>query len=42
MVLQRIYGTAFATREALDAHLGMLEEASKRDHRVLSRQLRLT
>jgi len=40
-MLQRIYGTAFATREALDAHLKMLEEAKKRDHRVLGRQLRL-
>lgn len=40
-MLQRIYGTAFATREALDAHLKLLEEAKKRDHRVLGRQLRL-
>ncbi len=40
-MLQRIYGTAFATREALDAHVRMLEEAKKRDHRVLGRQLRL-
>ncbi len=40
-MLQRIYGTAFATREALDAHVKMLEEAKKRDHRVLGRQLRL-
>ena len=40
-MLQRIYGTAFATREALDAHMKMLEEAKKRDHRVLGRQLQL-
>ena len=41
VMLQRIYGTAFSTREALDAHLKMLEEAKKRDHRVLGRQLGL-
>ena len=40
-MLQRIYGTAFSTREALDVHLKMLEEAKKRDHRVLGRQLGL-
>jgi threonyl-tRNA synthetase len=40
-MLQRIYGTAFASREALDHHLQMLEEARKRDHRVLGRQLQL-
>ena len=40
-MLQRIYGTAFATREALDAHLKQLEEAKKRDHRLLGRQLQL-
>ena len=40
-MLQRIYGTAFSTREALDAHLKMLEEAKKRDHRLLGRQLGL-
>ncbi len=40
-MLQRIYGTAFATREALDHHLQMLEEARKRDHRLLGRQLQL-
>ena len=38
-MLQRIYGTAFATKEALDAHLRKLEEARKRDHRLLGRQL---
>ena len=40
-VLQRIYGTAFATREELDRHLRMLKEAKKRDHRVLGKQLEL-
>jgi threonyl-tRNA synthetase len=40
-MLQRIYGTAFATREALDHRLAMIEEAKKRDHRVLGRQLQL-
>ena len=40
-MLQRIYGTAFATREALDEHLTMLEEAKKRDHRRLGQDLEL-
>ena len=40
-MLQRIYGTAFATREALDEYLAMLEEAKKRDHRTVGRQLEL-
>ena len=40
-VLQRIYGTAFATREELDHHLRMLKEAKKRDHRGLGKQLEL-
>ncbi|MCE9557365.1 MAG: threonine--tRNA ligase [Armatimonadetes bacterium] len=39
--LTRIYGTAFETQEALDAHLYMLEEAKKRDHRLLGRELGL-
>jgi threonyl-tRNA synthetase len=39
--LTRVYGTAFATKADLDAHLAQLEEARKRDHRVLGRQLRL-
>ncbi|MFO0962458.1 MAG: threonine--tRNA ligase [Phycisphaerales bacterium] len=39
--LTRVYGTAFATREELDAHMKQLEEARKRDHRVLGKQLRL-
>ncbi|MEE8209503.1 MAG: threonine--tRNA ligase, partial [bacterium] len=40
-MLQRIYGTSFPTTEALQAHLASLEEARKRDHRVLGRQLDL-
>ena len=40
-MLQRIYGTAFATREELDRHLRMLKEAKKRDHRALGKQLEL-
>jgi threonyl-tRNA synthetase len=39
--LQRIYGTAFFTQKDLDEHLQRLEEAKKRDHRVLGRQLGL-
>ena len=39
--LQRIYGTAWATQEELDAHLTMIEEAEARDHRRLGRQLEL-
>jgi len=39
--LQRIYGTAFADEKALKAHLTMLEEAEKRDHRRLGRELDL-
>ncbi len=39
--LQRIYGTAFYKRKELDAHLAMLEEAKKRDHRRLGRELDL-
>jgi threonyl-tRNA synthetase len=39
--LQRIYGTAFADEKALKAHLHMLEEAEKRDHRRLGRDLDL-
>jgi len=38
-MLQRIYGTAWAKKEDLDAYLHMLEEAEKRDHRKLGRQL---
>ena len=40
-MLQRIYGTAFESQEALDEHLERLEEAQKRDHRLLGRQLDL-
>jgi threonyl-tRNA synthetase len=39
--LQRIYGTAWAKKEELDAYLHMLEEAEKRDHRKLGRELDL-
>jgi len=39
--LQRIYGTAWAKKDELDAHLHMLEEAEKRDHRKLGRHLDL-
>ena len=38
-MLQRIYGTAWAKKEDLDAYLHMLEEADKRDHRKLGKQL---
>ena len=40
-MLQRIYGTAFESEEALDEHLTRLEEARRRDHRVLGRDLDL-
>ena len=40
-MLQRIYGTAFETEKALDEHLERLEEARRRDHRVLGRDLDL-
>ena len=40
-MLQRIYGVAFKNREALKAHLTMLEEAAKRDHRRLGREMEL-
>lgn len=40
-MLQRIYGTAFATKEELQQHLKMLEEAEKRDHNKLGRELGL-
>ncbi len=39
--LQRIYGTAWAKQEELDAYLRMLEEAEKRDHRRLGREMDL-
>ena len=40
-MLQRIYGAAFLNKEALKAHLHMLEEAAKRDHRKLGREMDL-
>jgi threonyl-tRNA synthetase len=40
-MLQRIYGTAFFTQAELDEHLRLLEEARKRDHRKLGRELDL-
>lgn len=40
-VLQRIYGTAFLSKAALEEHLLMLEEAKKRDHRKLGKELGL-
>jgi len=40
-MLQRIYGTAWFTKEELDAYLRRLEEAKKRDHRMLGKQLDL-
>ena len=40
-MLQRVYGTAWPTKKELDEHLNRLEEAKKRDHRVLGRQLEL-
>jgi threonyl-tRNA synthetase len=39
--LQRIYGTAFFSQKELDAHFARLEEAAKRDHRLLGKQLDL-
>jgi threonyl-tRNA synthetase len=41
-MLQRIYGTAWESKKALAAHLELLEEARKRDHRKLGRELELT
>jgi len=40
-MLQRIYGTAFNNQKELDAHLAVIEEAKKRDHRKLGRELEL-
>ncbi len=37
--MQRLYGVAFASQEELDAHINMLEEAKKRDHRKLGKEL---
>ena len=41
VMLQRVYGTAFPDKKALQEHLDRLEEAKKRDHRVLGKQLDL-
>lgn len=41
VMLQRIYGTAWSSRDQLDNYLKMLEEAAKRDHRKLGRELDL-
>lgn len=40
-MLQRIYGTAFKSKEELEAYVNMLEEAKKRDHRKLGKELGL-
>jgi threonyl-tRNA synthetase len=40
-MLQRIYGTAFAKKAQLDEHLHLLEEAKKRDHRKLGKELKM-
>ena len=40
-MLQRIYGVAFKNKEGLRAHLNFLEEAAKRDHRKLGREMNL-
>lgn len=40
-MLQRIYGTAFPSKEELDEYINMLEEAKKRDHRKIGKQLDL-
>ncbi len=39
--LQRVYGTAFKTKKELDGYFAMLEEAKKRDHRKLGRELEI-
>jgi len=40
-MLTRIYGLVFATRDELDAYIKMMEEAKKRDHRLLGEQLKI-
>ena len=40
-ILQRVYGVAFASQKELDAYLERLEEAKKRDHRKLGREMEL-
>ena len=39
--LQRIYGTAFKNKTEMEAHFNLLEEAKRRDHRKLGKELRL-
>src|SRR5205823_9857270 len=39
--LQRLYATAFFTQKELDSYLALVEEAKRRDHRVLGKQLKL-
>jgi len=41
IMLQRIYGTVFSSKDALKTHLNNLEEAKKRDHRKLGKELKL-
>ena len=41
VMLQRIYGTAWSSSDQLNAYLNMLEEAEKRDHRKLGREMNL-
>ena len=40
-MLSRVYGTAFPKKSELDAHLEALEEAKKRDHNKLGRELKI-
>ena len=40
-MMQRIYGTAWFSKDALDAHLAMLEERKERDHRKLGKELKM-
>jgi threonyl-tRNA synthetase len=40
-MLTRVYGTAFESKDDLQKHLEMLEEAKRRDHRVLGKNLKL-
>jgi threonyl-tRNA synthetase len=40
-MMTRIYGWAFQTKDNLKEHLAMLEEAKRRDHRVIGQQLQL-
>lgn len=40
-MMTRIYGWAFDTKDNLKAHLAMIEEAKKRDHRVIGAKMKL-